>query len=348
MNTALKFEKYFAYILYYTGLFFVYGKMKNISNKTRILMYHRVVEDTQAKNDVLPKMVTKDEFENQMRYISLKYRPISLNQFLDDAKKGKIKKKSIVITMDDGYKDNYTNAYPILTKYNVPASIFLTSGLIDTDKMLWFDEVSAMICSTKKMEIKIQNRIFNISSNEKKTSSIQNIISMLKKTDNEERLRWIKELQKECRTSKNLNNKNTMLSWKEVKEMSKNKLITFGAHTQTHPILSKMNLKDVENEIAKSKQIIGIKTGIEPGLFSYPNGGKEDFNKDIKRILKKYDFKCATSTISGLNDKNCDLFELKRIGCSHENDNIVFKVKISGIFNTVISIYKLFIKVINK
>ena len=60
MNTALAFEKYLAYILYYTGFFFVYAKIKNMSNKTRILMYHRIVDDTQAKNDILPKMVTKE------------------------------------------------------------------------------------------------------------------------------------------------------------------------------------------------------------------------------------------------------------------------------------------------
>ena len=121
--------------------------------------------------------------------------------------------------------------------------------------------------------------------------------------------------------------------------MDKGGLITFGAHTLTHPVLSRLPKKDAEKEIAESKKTLEKGLDRKVDFFSYPYGARGDFNEETKEIVKG-NFSCAVTTIPGFNNANSDMFELRRIGCSHENDFIVFKVKVSGMLNPFIRLYR--------
>lgn len=118
------------FILSLTGIVYfrknIIKKYKNI----KILLYHSVSD---TNNDEIS--VTKKQFEQQMEYISKNYDVISLDEAFDYLKLGNIKKENaLVITFDDGYKDNFYNAYPILSKFNLKATIFLISNYINTSK----------------------------------------------------------------------------------------------------------------------------------------------------------------------------------------------------------------------
>ena len=254
MEGALKFEKAFAYALYFSGLYAIFKAIKRGSRDTRILTYHRVGSG---------KMVTKESFGKQMAYLSKNYNAISFSEFLKGMKDGTIKKRSVVITLDDGYTDNYTDAYPILKKHGIPATIFPIAGSIGKDGML---------------------------------------------------------------------------GWSEMKEMEKGGLVTFGAHTLTHPRLSGCSKADAKKEILESKKMLESQLG-KIDVFAYPYGGRADFNGETKQIVKG-SFSAAVTTIPGLNNPSTDVFELKRIGCSHENSIIVFKVKVSGMLNPFIRLYR--------
>ena len=94
-----------------------------------IICYH--CRNDEANSYLRPTTVT--DFRNQMRYLSKAYHPISLERM---ARHGTLlPRKTIVVTLDDGYQDNYENAYPILKEYDIPATVFLTTGFIGTGEI---------------------------------------------------------------------------------------------------------------------------------------------------------------------------------------------------------------------
>jgi peptidoglycan/xylan/chitin deacetylase (PgdA/CDA1 family) len=114
--------------------YWLFNFLKRASNSIQptgiILLYHRVAEVTQ---DPYKLSVSPENFKKQLTYIKSHYNVISLKQLIDDLKNKTLKDKSLVITFDDGYQDNFNNALPILEELNIPATIFVTTGYIDTE-----------------------------------------------------------------------------------------------------------------------------------------------------------------------------------------------------------------------
>jgi len=146
---AKRIAKYLlAAVLYYSGMLAFFSLLRrfffNRSNFV-ILMYHQVLEENDVEKDyVQPGLyVSRQVFEKQMAFLSEKYNLLSLERVTEILEKNQSPPlKSIVITFDDGWRDNYLYAYPILKKYNVPATIFLATDYVGTDKMFWFLEAS--------------------------------------------------------------------------------------------------------------------------------------------------------------------------------------------------------------
>jgi len=113
--------------------------LDNHKNIAIILLYHNI--DSSSKHN----------FEKQMQFIKEHMQTISLNELIDCLVKKKLfPPKSIVITLDDGYENFYHYAYPILKKYQFPATIFLVTGYIDTAKNFWWDNSSILSWSQIK------------------------------------------------------------------------------------------------------------------------------------------------------------------------------------------------------
>ena len=89
--------------------------------------------------------------------------------------------------------------------------------------------------------------------------------------------------------------------------------ITFGAHTYTHPILTKIPLDEAFQEISRSKNRIENVLQQTTSAFCYPNGKKCDFDENIKAIVKECGFICAMSMIYGINNSNSDRYALRRM-----------------------------------
>lgn len=138
---------YYVILLFFIGLIFSFNKLSSIqaekmpkNNSLPILMYHKV--NPSSKVGGLGLRVLPVEFEWQMNYLhENEYHTLNMEeayQYLTG--KLKVKGKPIVITFDDGYKDNYTYAYPILKKYNFKGNIFLISNIIG-ETNIWDEKV---------------------------------------------------------------------------------------------------------------------------------------------------------------------------------------------------------------
>ena len=243
---------------------------KYFGSKIFILTYHRIGPNNNTWQ--YPPTSTSD-FEKQMKYLKKTNKIISLNRLAEIIQEGKpLKEKIAVVTLDDGYKDNYMYAFPILKKYNIPATIFLVTGHIDTSNLFWFDKVKYLICNTKLESIKLHGLgDFSLNSMKDRLKSLFIIIEKLKKISDEKKNDILENLV-------NIFNvdiphdlgQDINLSWEEVKEMSECG-VEFGAHTVTHPILTRISLDQAKFEILQSKKDIEKRLNQSVTTFSYPN-----------------------------------------------------------------------------
>ena len=145
-------------------------------------------------------------------------------------------------------------AYPILRKHNGPATIFLTSGFIGTDRAPWVDEIAYALSNSTVQSFTLPklfgNTTISISNHEEKAKTLHDIYLKLLYFDQDEKKKTICELLEILSASERSRGSGNrqMLTWNEVREMSQNR-ISFGAHTMTHPTLSKLPLEDAIREI---------------------------------------------------------------------------------------------------
>jgi peptidoglycan/xylan/chitin deacetylase (PgdA/CDA1 family) len=144
------------------------------------------------------------------------------------------------------------------------------------------------------------------------------VLEFLRSLRGAERAEWIERLLQRLEVDEEVGASDLMLGWEEVREMSLEG-ISFGAHTVTHPVLSRVSIDEAREEIAVSKVEIERRLGTAVRAFAYPNGRREDFTERTKLLLREAGYTCAVTTIPGTNQARsngepCDLMELRRHG----------------------------------
>ena len=284
---------------------------KRRAGKVIILMYHRIAEMT----DSLGLVVNSHFFDEQMKYITDNYNLISLDQAVHLLEMDEIHGSHVAITFDDGYRDNLINAYPILKRYNAPATIFICCDAVEKGNIdLNLMDHAIMFSSSSFLDLEeFGLGIIPIETSIEKNLACINLRIFLKNADHSFRKLVIQHItsssKEECPRA--------MLKWEEVEKLLKDGLVTIGAHTVSHPILSKISIEDARFEVFESKRIITEKTGFEVSLFAYPNGRSGDFDDKTVALVKAAGFKAACSTISGINIPGVNPFKLKRIDVTY-------------------------------
>ena len=240
--------------------------------------------------------VQKNNFEVQIKYLNKFYNVISLEDAVNMLNSDKrIIDNAVAITFDDGYKNSLSDAYPILKKYKVPATLFLPSGLINENKLAWWDQVELFYGDKSEIE-------------------------SMKKLPNEKRIKMLKTMTPKI---KNIPEKYKFLSKNELHKMSD--VFSYGFHTHSHPILTMTKKDEVKKEIINSKKKLENLLNMKIKSFCYPNG---EFNDEIKNIVKNAGYDYACSIIKGRNKLGCDLYELKRINVDIDHGVDILAVKL--------------------
>jgi len=307
-------KKIFSCAVIYSGY---YGLVRYLNKpKVSVLMYHRVLD----KEDGFDHMIisaSRKTFEEQMKYLKKRHNIISFNDLKDG-----VKKNSVIITFDDGYVDNYYNAYPILKKYKIPATMYLPTGYINTKKIFWWDKLAYMVKKTRLKRVHFQGLRISLLD---KRLAIKKLQSLIKPHRNKSIL--LKKLS-ETLLVQVPKNDTLFLNWEQIREMSNNG-ISFGAHTVNHPVLSGLSMQESTKEIIDSKVTIEKKIGKKALTFAYPYGMSNDLNIALDSYLKEKDFDFSVTAEYGTNNHN--KFRLKRIGINSDDDLNTFKIKIEGI-----------------
>jgi len=238
-----------------------------------VLLYHSV------DNSGSVISITPSEFRAHMEYFHHSgYRTISLEEYLKYLQADtKLPQRAVVLTFDDGFKNNYSEALPVLRKFGFTASIFIVTNRIGGT------------CSWEKDE------------------SIPEI---------------------------------PMLSWDEIREMN-DYGIDFGAHSCSHPHLSKISKERLKNELLNSKWIIESQINRPVKFLSYPYS---DFNRETTETARECGFLAAFGGVDfSLNNTKEDLYNLKRLGTAHFSSLQDFKAGLLGTYDWYIKLKRMFV-----
>lgn len=298
-----------------------------------VLYYHRVVADDQPIDENLPGMfVRAGEFERQVRLLSSQYHPITAQQLLAACQGQPLPDYSVLITFDDGYKDNLTLAYPILERYRVPWLLFASTAFIDNELAPWFDTLF-LLCRTLP-EIVIDGRRLccqGLTTPAGKEIHRQLFRQLAVMTEEERQVWLVAQLTANglCREALCAD---LFCRWPDLRAMQPS--VTFGGHTHSHPCLAQLSVPQAITEIVPSRDRLADLLGQPLTLFAYPTGRCHDFNDQTVAILKSHNFACAFTTQYGLTDPlttaNDGLFRLPRIGIDAYDSLAAFKMKIAG------------------
>jgi peptidoglycan/xylan/chitin deacetylase (PgdA/CDA1 family) len=265
-------------------------------------------------NGFYPEIATSN-FKKQMRYITNNYSVISLDEIVQRVRKKESIRCCVAITFDDGFRDNYEIAFPILKKYRIPATIFLSTGYMDCQKVPWFLIVRYIFMKSMMTEVSFSPIWKDINmpmkTLEQKFEGSSTAIDYLKYCLPQERNDLIERLSFELGVNEFEDLKSLMLAWNQIQEMQ-HYGITFGAHTVNHPMLSQIPIDSAKREILESKETIEKKIGKPVITFAYPFGKRSDYDPRIFSLLKKFEFSCALTTEKYPNRPGVNLFELNR------------------------------------
>jgi CelD/BcsL family acetyltransferase involved in cellulose biosynthesis/peptidoglycan/xylan/chitin deacetylase (PgdA/CDA1 family) len=290
----------------------------------QIFQYHRVNDDA----DPFFGGLAVDSFGAQMQHIARNFPIVSLDQVAAKNLPGGHHYYA-AITFDDGYRDNFVCAFPILKQLGIPATIFLATGFVDADQLPWYDQVRLAFKLTTRTKFVVEDRggpggcLTTLSS---RLRFMEQTLGWLRAMQGAERQSALGKLYDALGVPPDLNLPNQMQRWEDVRQMSKHQ-ITFGAHTVTHPVLSKISQPQLKREIAGSKKTIENRLQQPVLHFAYPFGQVQDFNAEAKLAVQDAGFKTAVTTIWGLNDPDDDPFEFKRF-TPWETDPAEFKMKL--------------------
>jgi peptidoglycan/xylan/chitin deacetylase (PgdA/CDA1 family) len=296
-----------------------------------IMSYHRVGDYCEFPTDV--PLTTPQDFEKQVVFLRRRYQPMSLAQLGDAIQRGtSIPPNAAVITFDDGYRDNYLYAYPILKKYGVPATIFLATGHVDHGTPFWWDRVSYAIHNSASENLETsQLGAHDLKSAADRWQASRVIDTRLKQLLDRQKNLAIEELVRQLGVDlPKTMAREMILTWDEVREMARNG-ISFGSHTVNHPTLIGLPLEETRKEIVDSKRRIEENVDQPVNTFAYPDGRLANISDGIKAILRENGFVCAVyATPNRLVSPGTDPYGLGRI--SPKWDFATFNLSVSGLY----------------
>lgn len=299
-----------------------------------ILAYHRVLDwdPDSFPFDEGVISATPEAFRQQMKFVRANFDVISFADLREFELRGsKWPRRPLIITFDDGYRDNYTNAFPILKEFGLKATMFLASGHIGSPELFWWDRIAYCIKRTERAALRLPDfspepvRIGNL---RERIALIQGVLAWIKRIPEEAKSRFIEELSCEAGVAPP-HISDMHMSWDEVREMAAGG-IEFGSHTVAHPILANVSRGRLREEIFESKRTIERELGSQIIAFAYPSGTRSRFNQEAKQMVADCGFLYAASYDEGVMARGrFDRYEMPRIHVEADHSMNLFRAKLA-------------------
>lgn len=285
------------------------------AGKLVILTYHRIIADPIVQD---PDEIDAAQFELHVDVLSKYFNVLTLDEAAKRLRHGDLPARAVSITFDDGYRDNVTDALPILKRHGVPATFFIATGYLDGGTM-WNDVVIESVRRAAAGEADFSDvglGSYRLGSAEERRAAIAGLLGKLKYRPRQERDSLCQAVAERLGVSPP---GDLMMRTDDLVTL-RDAGMEIGGHTRNHPILSVADDEEANAEIVAGKRDIEAVTGAEITSFAYPNGrpGK-DYEARHAEMVRTAGFRQAVTTAAGCVSRNSDPFQLGRLSIWHRS-----------------------------
>ncbi len=296
-------------------------KAVNLSEATQkkqnplILLYHRIADDP-INSQLLA--VSPANFEKHLKKLAENYRVVPLAKLLDEVRQNRVIPNTVAITFDDGYADNLTNALPLLEKYTLPATIFVTVDMVGSDREFWWDAMEKIFLAnhplpdTLSLDDRNGQLNWELDTPHNRIKAWSELCAVLHNKTVDEINQIIDMLLAEAGIPLVARETHLVVNLRQLKKLASSHLIEIGSHTVSHTRLSLLQKKEQIYEILMPKRSLESVIKKPVRFLSYPFGSEEDFTKQTKEIVIESGYDAAIANIQADLTHPTDMFAVPR------------------------------------
>jgi peptidoglycan/xylan/chitin deacetylase (PgdA/CDA1 family) len=291
----------------------------------RVLTYHRVDEED-AQPHLSPSILSASpgDFDKQMGLIASRYTATDVQAVLDYLEQGRrLPERAVLVTFDDGYRDFAQHAWGILQKYNIPVVLFVPTAYPgQPQRQLWWDKLYNAVYHTEIGEIESPLGTLRLTTAAERSRVFKRLRDYVKRLPHGEAMELVDHL---CdRLHAPPVNDNHIMNWDELRQLAASG-VTLAAHTRNHPMLTRISVREAEQEAVNSLEDLQHHVGAVLPVFAYPSGGADE---QLARCLAHAGFKLAFTTVRGVNDlSSANPLLLKRINVGRSTSLNILRVQ---------------------
>lgn len=258
---------------------------------------------------------TPERFREQLAWLKRHTRILSEQELIDTVEQGEpLPEACSMITFDDGYRDNYTLALPVLEELGVPATFFVPSRLIDVRRLGWWDLIAYFIKESRKDPIVLDGQRYDLG--RRQEGVIKHFHRMMRLRPAEETADLLEKLSAACEVPfpSRAAQDAELMSWEELRD-AVTRGVTVGSHSHSHRVLKTLDRPSVDDELRSSKALLESKVGVEVRTLAYPCGSYEDFDQAVQRAAVAAGYRLAFSFNTGVQRfGQLAPFDIRRLG----------------------------------
>jgi peptidoglycan/xylan/chitin deacetylase (PgdA/CDA1 family) len=294
-----------------------------------ILCYHRVgVEDVPIYSRLQPQV-----FDSQMKYLRRHYRLLSLKDMLGEMARPTSSVPAVAVTFDDGYRGVFEYAFPVLRKYDIPATVFAVADSIETGTAPWYDRIFLALSIHPEPALTIEldePTKFSLESAEARLAATDGIVRWLRTQPDWRRREFCSDLNRRLPVPEE-KLENRMLNWEQLRTMQAHDVVC-GSHTLSHPVLSQVDRENLLRELRDSRIALERQLGCPVKDFAFPFGKPSDCAGITDADLASCGYRSAATTLSGTNRPGANPYHLRRVSVDEQPDLPLFAYRLNSLF----------------